>query len=87
MPNKKTEQTNLFGEFVESDNHKSELSFVKMWEECPSDGDQFTLEAFYRFSISPGLQITPSLQFISDPLQDPTQDSITLFGLRTRIVF
>ncbi|UWR03537.1 carbohydrate porin [Ruegeria conchae] len=58
------------------------------WAEARGiDGDQFTLEAFYRFSISPGLQITPSLQFISDPLLNPTQDSITLFGLRTRIVF
>ncbi|KUJ76668.1 carbohydrate porin [Ruegeria profundi] len=58
------------------------------WAEARGiDGDQFTLEAFYRFSISPGLQITPSLQFISDPLLNPDQDQITLFGLRTRIVF
>ncbi|MGI9368043.1 MAG: carbohydrate porin [Ruegeria sp.] len=51
------------------------------------DDDQFTLEAFYRFSISPGLQITPSVQFISNPLLNPDQSSIALFGLRTRIVF
>ncbi|MEM8541817.1 MAG: carbohydrate porin, partial [Pseudomonadota bacterium] len=58
------------------------------WAEARGiDGNQFTLEAFYRFSISPGLQITPSVQFISDPLLNPNQDSITLFGLRTRIVF
>ncbi|NOD92880.1 porin [Ruegeria sp. HKCCD4884] len=58
------------------------------WAEARGiDGTQFTLEAFYRFSISPGLQITPSVQFISNPLLNPTQDSITLFGLRTRIVF
>ncbi len=58
------------------------------WAEARGiDGDQFTLEAFYRFSISPGLQITPSVQFISDPLLNPDQDRITLFGLRTRIVF
>ncbi len=58
------------------------------WAEARGiDGDQFTLEAFYRFSISPGLQITPSVQFISNPLLNPSQDSITLFGLRTRIVF
>ncbi|WP_270730687.1 carbohydrate porin [Shimia sp. Alg240-R146] len=50
-------------------------------------GDQVTLEAFYRFSISPGLQITPSVQVISNPLLNPGQDVITLFGLRTRIVF
>ena len=58
------------------------------WAEARGiDGDQFTLEAFYRFSISPGLQITPSLQYISNPLLNPAQDNITLFGLRTRIVF
>ncbi|WP_108861537.1 carbohydrate porin [Ruegeria sp. Alg231-54] len=58
------------------------------WAEARGvDGDQFTLEAFYRFSISPGLQITPSIQFISDPLLNPTQGNITLFGVRTRIVF
>ncbi|NOD76700.1 MULTISPECIES: carbohydrate porin [unclassified Ruegeria] len=58
------------------------------WAEARGiDGTQFTLEAFYRFSISPGLQITPSVQFISNPLLNPTQDSITLFGLRTRVVF
>ncbi|MBO9446925.1 carbohydrate porin [Ruegeria sp. R14_0] len=58
------------------------------WAEARGiSGDQFTVEAFYRFSISPGLQITPSVQFISNPLQNPDQDSIALFGLRTRIVF
>ncbi len=58
------------------------------WAEARGiDGGQFTLEAFYRFSISPGLQITPSVQFTSDPLLNPDQDRITLFGLRTRIVF
>jgi porin len=58
------------------------------WAEARGvDSDQITLEAFYRFSIAPGLQITPSLQFISDPLQSPSQNSIALFGLRTRIVF
>ena len=58
------------------------------WAEARGiDGDQFTLEAFYRFSISPGLQITPSVQFISNPLLNPGQDSVALFGLRTRLVF
>ncbi len=50
------------------------------------DGTQFTSEAFYRFTISPGLQVTPSVQFISNPLLAPSQDSITVLGLRTRIV-
>ncbi|WP_254429161.1 MULTISPECIES: carbohydrate porin [unclassified Ruegeria] len=58
------------------------------WAEARGvDGDQITLEAFYRFSIAPGLQITPSAQFISNPLLNPDQDSIAMFSLRTRIVF
>lgn len=50
-------------------------------------GRQFTAEAFYRFSISPGLHITPSIQYIADPLLSPGQGDIFLVGLRTRIVF
>lgn len=50
-------------------------------------GSQRTIEAFYRFSISPDLQITPSIQYIDNPLLNSSQSSITLFGLRARIVF
>ncbi len=50
-------------------------------------GNQATLEAFYRFSISPGLQITPSIQYIKNPLLNPAQSSITVLGLRARVVF
>lgn len=50
-------------------------------------GSQRTVEAFYRFSISPGLQITPSLQYIDNPLLNPGQSSMTLFGIRARVVF
>ncbi|MCA0872963.1 carbohydrate porin [Seohaeicola saemankumensis] len=50
-------------------------------------GSQTTLEAFYRFSVSPGLQITPSIQFIDNPLLNPGQSSITILGLRARVVF
>ncbi|SMP09704.1 porin [Shimia sagamensis] len=52
-----------------------------------NDATQFTAEAFYRFSISPGLHITPSIQYISNPLLTVGQDDIFLIGLRTRIVF
>lgn len=50
-------------------------------------GSQATAELFYRFSISPGLQITPSIQFINNPLMNPGQSRITITGLRARIVF
>ncbi|MEM8773793.1 MAG: carbohydrate porin [Pseudomonadota bacterium] len=52
-----------------------------------TSGTQFTAELFYRFSISPGLQITPSIQFIDNPLLNPAESSITLLGLRARLVF
>lgn len=58
------------------------------WAEADGiEGDQKTLEAFYRFSISPGLQITPSVQYIRDPLLNTAASSITLWGLRARVVF
>lgn len=39
---KKTEQTNLFGEFVEKQPEEP-LQFVKVYEEVEADGDQFTM--------------------------------------------
>lgn len=50
-------------------------------------GSQKTMEAFYRFSLATGLQITPSIQYIHNPLHNPGQSSMTVFGLRARIVF
>ncbi|SLN13521.1 Carbohydrate-selective porin, OprB family [Roseovarius albus] len=48
---------------------------------------QTTAELFYRFSISPGLQITPSIQYIHNPRMNPGQSSIFIAGLRMRVVF
>ncbi|MEM1076518.1 MAG: carbohydrate porin [Pseudomonadota bacterium] len=58
------------------------------WAEADSlSGDQKTIEAFYRFSISPNLQITPTVQYIKEPLLNTSASSLTLWGLRARIVF
>ncbi|MEM0947346.1 MAG: carbohydrate porin [Pseudomonadota bacterium] len=58
------------------------------WAEANGiEGDQFTAEAFYRFTISPGLQITPSVQYISDPLLTSGGENVWIIGLRTRAVF
>ncbi|NDR55861.1 carbohydrate porin [Aliiruegeria sabulilitoris] len=58
------------------------------WAEAKDiDETQFTTEAFYRFNISPDFQITPSIQYIRDPLLNPGQDDLTILGLRARIVF
>lgn len=50
------------------------------------DDTQFTAEIFYRFNISPNFQITPSIQYIANPLLDPTSKSMTLVGMRARIM-
>lgn len=58
------------------------------WAEAKDiDETQFTTEAFYRFNISRDFQITPSIQYISDPLLNPGQKDLTILGLRARIVF
>ena len=49
-------------------------------------GTQFTTELFYRFSISPNFQITPSLQYIDNPLTS-AQSGFPILGLRARVVF
>ncbi len=47
--------------------------------------DQYTIEAFYRFTLSPNVAITPSIQHIINPVLDPAEDSVTIFGLRARL--
>ena len=56
-------------------------------ESATSTQAQFTAELFYRFSISPGLQITPSIQVVENPLDNAGLGTVTVLGLRTRLVF
>ncbi|WP_412555627.1 carbohydrate porin [Shimia sp. MIT1388] len=56
-------------------------------ESATSTQTQFTAELFYRFSLSSGLQITPSIQVIDNPLDNPGLGTVTVLGLRTRLVF
>ncbi len=46
------------------------------------DKDQYTAEIFYRFTVSPSLAITPSVQLIANPALNPDEDSLAIFGLR-----
>ncbi len=56
-------------------------------ESATSTQTQFSAELFYRFSLSSGLQITPSIQVIENPLDNPGLGTVTVLGLRTRLVF
>ncbi|MDW4551497.1 carbohydrate porin, partial [Defluviimonas sp. D31] len=52
-----------------------------------SSRDQYTVEAFYRYDVTDFLQITPQLQYVANPANDPTTDSILVLGLRLRVAF
>ena len=61
------------------------------WGE-PSDGtfgrgldDQYTIEAYYRIQLFQHMTVTPQLQYLIDPPQNPQEDRIWVLGLRTRI--
>ena len=49
--------------------------------------DQHTLELFYRIQLWKEIAITPDIQYIRNPALDSEQNSLWVFGLRTRIAF
>jgi porin len=54
----------------------------------PADDDldgQWTSELFYRLQVAQNLAITPSLQWIINPVLNLDEDSIFFFGLRARL--
>jgi porin len=53
----------------------------------PFQREQVTVEAFYRFHLTPNLAITPDLQYISNPSLSPGVDTLWVAGLRARITF
>jgi porin len=64
------------------------LGLAVNWGEPPSGSglnDQTTTELFYRLQLAQNLALTPSLQYITDPALNPTEDSLTIFGLRLRL--
>jgi porin len=49
--------------------------------------DQYVLEAFYRFYLTPLTHITPDLQVILDPAKNPTEDMLVVGSVRLRTLF
>ena len=46
---------------------------------------QLTIEGFYRFLVTPTIQMTPDVQFIINPSSNPSRNLVTVFGLRARV--
>lgn len=58
------------------------------WGRAPDNSrDQFTLEAFYRYDMTSFLQLTPEIQYVIDPANDPATDEILVVGFRLRAFF
>jgi porin len=51
----------------------------------PDLDDQYTFELFYRLQITEQFAVTPDIQYLIDPAQNPTEDSLWIFGLRARL--
>jgi porin len=68
--------------------YRSDLyGFAFTWGDPPQDAlpSQKTFEAFWRFQLAETLAITPSIQYLKDPALNPEEDSVWIFGLRTRL--
>ena len=49
----------------------------------PGLDDQYTTELFYRLQFSPNFALTPDVQWIIDPANNPDKDQIWVLGLRS----
>jgi porin len=49
--------------------------------------DQYVMETFYRWQLTPAIQVTPDLQLILQPSEAPLLDYSVVLGIRVRITF
>jgi len=49
--------------------------------------DQYTVELFTRLQVMRNLQVTPDIQYIKNPANNPEADHSWVYGLRARLIF
>jgi len=86
---KPTRQTIATGfGFKDPFNRKDDLlGFGIAWG-SPSDRslrDQYVTEVFYRHQLTDAIEVTPSLQGILHPSNNPDDNAVAIFNLRFRI--
>jgi hypothetical protein len=65
------------------------IGVAASWQD-PSNAtlrDQYTVESFYRFYITPYTHLTPDIQVVIDPANAPNRDAVTVFGVRLRTLY
>jgi porin len=55
------------------------------WGETPSSKEQTTIESFWRFQFAQNFALTPSVQYLINPVANP--NDVWLLGLRMRLTF
>ena len=53
----------------------------------PDAEDQYNIELFYRQQLGRLLAVTPDVQLLFNPADNPEENAIAVFGLRARLSF
>ena len=49
--------------------------------------NQGALDAYYRVQLTPEIQVGPTLEVVFDPVRNPDEDTVFVWGFRTRLEF
>ncbi len=72
---------NIFGQ------DKDRIGVAYTWSD-PADSsldNQGVIDSYYRVQLTPEIQIGPTFEVIFDPVRHPDEDTVFLWGFRTRI--
>ena len=66
---------------------KNNVGVAINWADAGADDEQITIEAFYLMKLLPFWELTPDIQWVQNPAQNPNDNHILILGLRTRLVW
>ncbi len=82
----------LAGGFVINDPFKGSGDTIGLasWWVDPEESnlrDEYGFEAYWNFQITDRITLTPDIQVIFDPAKDRSRDTVTIIGMRLKVVF
>lgn len=69
--------------------NKDRIGFGYSWS-SPADSaldDQGEIDTYYRVQLTPQIELGATFQVVFDPVRNPDEDTIFIWGIRTRIAF
>ena len=66
---------------------KDRIAVSFSWVEPPDDAkdNQTAIDAYYRVQLTPQIQFGPTLGIVFDPVNNPEESTVSVWGLRVRI--